>query len=170
MDEAIKIVKIGIEIEKNGMKNYLDFAFRTKDQTGKNMFIRLSRDEFDHMAVLEKELESLSSQKSWLKEEIPESIIEKISPKLRDIDKIKSEEGVGELGALKTALELEKRSIEFYKSSGDKVKDKHAVAIFGRLVEMEESHYDLIQAEIDHIENTGFWFGIPEFSLEVERE
>ena len=169
MEEAIKIVNIGIEIEKNGIKTYLDFAFRTKDCTGKNMFIKLARDEFDHMTILEKELVSLLEKKCWIREEIPISIAEKVAPALRRIEKIKSDDGVGELGALKTALELEKRSIEFYKSSREKITDQKAVVIFNRLIEMEESHYDLIQAEIDHIESTGFWFGIPEFSLEVEK-
>jgi hypothetical protein len=37
-----------------------------------------------------------------------------------------------------------------------------------RLAEMEEAHYELIQAEIDAIGNTGFWLGLREFSLEIE--
>jgi hypothetical protein len=34
---------------------------------------------------------------------------------------------------------------------------------------MEAAHYALIQAEIDSIQQTGFWFGLPEFTLESER-
>ena len=170
MEEAIKIVNIGIVLEKTGLKNYLDYGFRTKDCTGKNMFLKLARDEFDHMTILEKELNSLLTSRCWIKEEVPESIIEKVAPKLRDIEKKKSEDGLKELDALKTALDGEKKSIEFYKSEQGKLKDTNAANIFNRLIEMEESHYDLIQAEIDHIEKTGFWFGIAEFSLEAERE
>ncbi len=168
MEEAIKIVKTGIEIEKKGVKTYLDFAYKTKDCNGKNVFIRLGRDEYDHMVIFEKELESLTSEKCWVMEDIPQSIIERVTPTLRNIEKIKGEEGMGELEALKTALEMEKKSIEFYKDSVAKISDQHALMVFNRIIKMEESHYDLIQAEIDHIENTGFWFGIPEFSMEVE--
>jgi hypothetical protein len=31
---------------------------------------------------------------------------------------------------------------------------------------MEQAHAALIQAEIDNITATGFWFGLPEFTLE----
>jgi hypothetical protein len=34
---------------------------------------------------------------------------------------------------------------------------------------MEAAHYALIQAEIDNIRQDGFWFGLPEFTLESER-
>ncbi|MEO0206152.1 MAG: ferritin family protein, partial [candidate division WOR-3 bacterium] len=64
---------------------------------------------------------------------------------------------------------LEKRSIEFYNENKKHLNDPEAVKIFDRIIEMEESHYDLIQAEIDHIEQTGFWFGIREFTMEGER-
>ncbi len=169
MEEAIKILKTGIEIEKNGLAHYLDFAFECKDETGKNMFIRLGRDEFTHLEILTKQLAGLQCGSVWSCEEIPVSIIEKLTPKLRSIEKVKSEKGADELGALKTALDLEKKSIEFYNDAKKKIKNAEAEKIFDRIIEMEESHYDLLQAEIDNIESTGFWFGIREFSLEGER-
>jgi hypothetical protein len=39
--------------------------------------------------------------------------------------------------------------------------------MYARLTEMEEAHYNLIQAELDHIKDVGFWFGIQEFTLEA---
>ena len=168
MDEAINILRTGIKLEKNGLQSYLEFAFNTKDVTGKNMFIKLSRDELTHMDTLEKQLDNLACGKVWKCEEIPHSIIEKLTPQLRKSDKQKSDKGADELGALKTALTLEKESIDFYNSAKTKISNSDAIKMFDRIIEMEESHYDLIQAEIDHIESTGFWFGIPEFSLESE--
>lgn len=170
MEKAIEILKMGIKIEKNGVANYLDFAFATKDSTGKNMFIRLAKDEYLHMEVLEKQLDSIMCNRTWVCEVIPESIIEKIAPTIRNVDKTKGVEGMDELSALKTALDLEKRSIEFYNENKNYINDPEAIKIFDRIIDMEESHYDLLQAEIDHIEQTGFWFGIREFSLEGERE
>jgi len=170
METAIEILKTGVSIEKNGLSAYLNFAYRTKDPTGKNMFIRLAQDELQHMEVLEKMLDGIMCNKTWVCEAIPESVIEKIAPRIREIDKMKSEEGQDELSALKTALDLEKRSIEFYNENKRFVNNPEAIKIFDRIIEMEESHYDLLQAEIDHIEQTGFWFGIREFTMEGERE
>ena len=107
--------------------------------------------------------------KTWVCEDISESVIEKIAPRIRDIDKIKSQEGLNELRALKIALDLVKNSIAFYTEARKNIDNPDASRLFERLVEMEESHYDLIQAEIDHIEQTGFWFGIREFTMEGER-
>uniref|UniRef100_A0A7V1EH54 Rubrerythrin n=1 Tax=candidate division WOR-3 bacterium TaxID=2052148 RepID=A0A7V1EH54_UNCW3 len=170
MEKAIEILKTGISIEKNGLSTYLNFAYKTKEPTGKNMFIKLAQDELQHMEVLEKMLDGIMCNRTWVCETIPESFIEKIAPRIRAIDKMKSEEGQDELSALKTALDLEKRSIEFYNENKRFVNNPEAIKIFDRIIEMEESHYDLIQAEIDHIEQTGFWFGIREFTMEGERE
>jgi len=170
MDDAKNILKTGIDIERNGLIKYLDFAVMTKDETGKNMFIKLARDEFSHMETLDNQLKNLMCGNIWVCEDIPKSVIEKLAPKLRDIDKIKSADGTDELSALKIALDMEKRSISFYSDGKKKIKNAEAEKIFDRIIEMEESHYDLIQAEIDHIETTGFWFGIREFTLEGERE
>lgn len=34
------------------------------------------------------------------------------------------------------------------------------------LAEWEDSHYDLIMAQIDYIKNTGVWLGMPEFRMD----
>lgn len=169
MENAIEILKTGIKIEKNGISIYLDYAFKTKDTTGKNMFIRLADDELQHMEILEKHLEGIMCNQIWSRHEIPKSIIEKIAPRIRELDRPKTEQGMDELSALKTALDLEKKSIDFYRDNKTKIPYPEVIKIFDRLIEMEESHYDLIQAEIDHIEQTGFWFGIREFTMEGER-
>lgn len=167
MRESIKALKLGIEAEKQGLITYLGFARKTKDLTGKNMFIRLAMDEFDHMNTLEKQLESLLENRCWVKVAITKSEIEELIPKLKERDReTKGKSGAGELSALNTALDLEKKAIDFYKERQEKEKDPEAIAMYKRLVEMETSHYDIIQTEIDYIKGTGVWFGIPEFSSE----
>ncbi len=49
-----------------------------------------------------------------------------------------------------------------------KAADAGARKTFRKLMEMEEAHYEIIQAELDSITKTGFWFQIPEFNLEEE--
>jgi hypothetical protein len=38
--------------------------------------------------------------------------------------------------------------------------------LFERLPEWEDAHYDLIQAELDSINHTGMWLGMPEFRMD----
>ena len=37
---------------------------------------------------------------------------------------------------------------------------------FVRLAEWEDTHYEIVQSELDAINQTGFWFGIPEFRMD----
>jgi rubrerythrin len=168
-NDAVKILDLGIESEKTGLVSYLGFARNTKDLTGKNMFIRLAMDEFDHMVVLERQKDRLLEGKNWVKAEISRSEIEEIVPRLSQREvRTRGEEGQNELSALHTALELEERGIQFYERQAGAASSPDAKAMFERLAEMERAHFELIQAQIDYITGTGYWFGIREFSPEVE--
>ena len=164
----IEALKIAVEMEKESLSRYLQFARKTKDMSGKNMFIRLATDELTHMDMLNRALENLMEQKGWIMLDIDRSEVEKVVPKLREGDvRIKTTEGLDELSALETALELEERGIKYYKEQGERAESEEAKKLYKRLEEMEVSHYDLIMSELDYIKNTGFWFGVREFSLEV---
>ncbi|MFB0509671.1 MAG: ferritin family protein [bacterium] len=168
-NSVIKALATALEAEKTGLINYLNFAYQIKDETGKNMFLRLAMDEFDHMRLLEQQEYSIQKEKCFLAVTIEPSAIEKLVPKLQDKDlRIRGKQGIDQLSALKTALELEDQAIKFYRAQAQTGTDLNAKAMFERLVEMEQAHYELLQAEIDAIEKTGFWFNLREFSLEIE--
>ena len=163
--EAVKALRYAIKVEQNGLITYIKLARKTKDITGKNMLIGLARDEFYHMITLEKQLESIVENHRWIKVDIEESEIEKLVPKISEyIGRIKGERALSEEDALQVALSQEKQSIDFYKEQYEKAQTPEAKEMFRRLIEMEESHYNLVLAQLDYIKKTGFWFGIPEFT------
>jgi len=165
--ESIKILRSAIDVEDNGLITFLKFARKTKDQTGKNMFIRLAMDEFQHRRMLEKQLGKLLDGQEWESVEIPKSEIERIAPTIREKQqRTKGESGLGEVDALNTALDLERKAAAFFREKAEEVDEPDAKAFFIRLAEWEDSHFDLIQAELDGINQTGFWFGIPEFQMD----
>lgn len=168
-NETFKALETALESEKTGLINYLNFAYQTKDETGKNMFLRLAMDEFEHMRLLEQQEHSMQQKECFLPMTIEPSIIEKLAPKLQAKDiRIRGKQGIDQLAALRTALELEDQAIKFYRAQAETNPDTNAKTMFARLVEMEQAHYELLQAEIDAIEKTGFWFNLREFSLEIE--
>lgn len=165
--ETFKALKFAIESEKQALLGYINLALKTVDIYGKNMLLRIARDEFAHMEALEKELEHCTECRDWKDIELEESDLEKIAPRVSEyVGKIKGKEGVTEIDALEIALKQEKEAINFYKEQAEKTNNPNAKKLFKRLVEMETAHYDLILAELDYIKQTGFWFGIPEFSME----
>lgn len=167
--ELVELLTKAVEVEKNGLKTYLKYARETKEVTGKDMFILLANDEYDHMVLLEGMIKEVSEGDSVvLPSEVDLSIIEKVVPKLRKKDKLTvGQAGATELTALKTALDMEKTAIEYYTRLHESLTDEKLRIIAHRLVEMEEGHYDMIQMQIDSVTNTGFWFDMPEFSLEM---
>jgi len=164
IEHAVKILKTAIEAEKESLLAYLEFARKVKDEAGKNMFIKLGIDEFEHINLFEKQLEDLCSKRACSDVEIKGSEIEKLVPRLDELEKENGLSGIDDVSALKTALELEKRGIEYYSEQAEKSQDKFISSMFKRLVEMEQSHYDLILAELDYIEKTGFWFNVLGFT------
>lgn len=166
--EVIKALETAIAAERQGMAQYLEFARKTADQTGKNMFIALARDEMEHFLAFFDQLNAARSAGMLLEVKLAPSEVERLRPKLRQMRTEKSSKGTNELGALHTALEQEKDAIKFYMEEERKTQDFNAKKMYRELIDVERSHYDLIQAQIDYITKTGYWFDIPEFRLEVE--
>jgi rubrerythrin len=163
--ETLAALATATEAEKQSLRVYLRLAWDTRDASGKQMFIRLATDEFEHMRLLE----------TWQADMPPPgaiepSVIEHLIPKLSDKSlQIRGTDGQHQLSALNAALDLEKSARAFCEEQGRLTQDETVRRLFSRLAEMEASHYALIQAEIDSIQQTGFWFGLPEFTLESER-
>jgi rubrerythrin len=163
--EILTALATALEAEKQSLRTYLRLAWDTRDASGKQMFIRLATDEFGHMRLLE----------TWQGDRRPPaaielSTIEHLVPKLSDKSlQIHGTDGQHQLSALNGALDLEESARTFYEEQGRLTQDEAARRLFSRLAEMEAAHYALIQAEIDNIQQTGFWFGLPEFTLESER-
>jgi len=163
------IFSLAIELEKEGLITYLRFGYQIENIAAKNLFIRLAMDEFEHMKILEEELAHFKKEVKLKRIKLPKTEIEKATANLKPIlPKEKKEADINELNALQVALNLEKRAIDFYSEQEKKSKDEIAQRIWKRLREIEESHYQLIQAEIDSLTKTGFWFDFREFSLETE--
>ena len=71
-----------------------------------------------------------------------------------------------EVDALRTALDLERKAADFFRAKADETDSQELKDMFIRLAEWEDSHYELIMSELDNINNTGLWFGLPEFHMD----
>ncbi len=165
--ESIEALKTALGIEDNGLITYLRFARETPNEFGKNMFIQLAIDEYEHRRALEKQYSGLIEKGAIQFIKLPQSTIEKIAPTI-DPGRLKTvaKSSLNDSDALKTALNLEKKAAEFFRGKADKMSEPEAKELFLRLATWEDSHYHIIQAELDSINNTGFWLGIPEFQMD----
>ena len=119
------------------------------------------------MSLLEKQLDSISERDNWYSAEISRSEIELLVPKLKETrTKNNRESGISDIEALSTALREEQVANEYYLNQAGLMTDAAAKQMYLRLAEMEDAHYQIIEAEIDSIKGTGFWLGFPEFTMD----
>jgi rubrerythrin len=167
--EGLDALRKALKAEQEGRRLYLEYGEKTGDSTGKKMFSALATDEEDHANILSQQIEHLEKGLAWCSYSPGQSELEKLRPNLKTVEARKrSTEGMNDLDALRVALAQEQAAIELYRQEAESLVDKQAKEMYRRLAAMEESHYDIIQAQIDHIEGTGYWFGIPEFNLEEQ--
>ena len=167
MKNVLELLKSALKAEKDALYKYLKFARDTKNMSGKDMFIRLAMDEFGHAEIIQKELDHYGECGETVKTEIGSSDIEKLLPHISSaLIKGRGDTGLSDLDALRVALDLENDAIKTYGEIYEKAEDTNIKEIAKRLLEMEEAHAELIQAEIDNIKRTGFWFDFEEISLE----
>ncbi|MBI4835027.1 MAG: hypothetical protein HY811_09460 [Planctomycetes bacterium] len=166
--EVAKWLRMAINSEKQAIHDYLKYARMTENKEGKNMFIKIALDEYGHMSALEKELDNVQAGKKWEEIKLSESPVEKTLPAL-DTDSLSDEEKAGknETQALAMAMKAEKKAKGFYLGKSCVVKDPFAKSLLVRLSEMEDAHYRILEAELDSINQSGFWLGIREISFEM---
>ncbi len=167
--KMVEILNSAIKVEKDGLITYINAARKSKDIGVKNMFISLARDEYNHMEILEKERDRFMAGKSYEPVHVPHSEIEKLIPHVKEAEKKRGAKGeLSEIEALNVALEQEKLSRDYYQKKAEELPDDcKAKQLLLELAKMEQMHYDLILAQLDYIKGTGFWFDMPEFTLEL---
>lgn len=171
VDEQMVILHKAIELEREGEEFFRAVAQRMKYPRTKDMFKSLVKQERRHVRVLEEELSRLQSGKGW----IAPSSVKGTSSSSQQHEVFQGaktgaatiDPKAGELEAIKLGMDIEKRSIEYYRRAGEEVDSEDARRVFNWLVGEEAGHLTILKAEYDLRSRSGFYYDSPEFSLEV---
>ena len=168
IEEAIKT---GILFEKKVHATYLAAAKRAEDPTAKKVFSTLAEEELGHITYLESRLvewqrdRHLSDEK--LKTVLPSS--ERLKSGLQRLrSQVAQRRGSQpkELDSLRKALAAEEETSTFYINMVREL-PAEGQQLFSRFLEIEDGHAAIVQAEIDSVNQMGFWFDLKEFDLEL---
>lgn len=167
--EHIEILRNAIIMEVEGEKFFSKAALRMKHPQAKEMFVSLATQERRHVRVLEEELQRLERGDSWIS---PSSVKGSAAPDdsiFREAEGAKGplDPKAGELAVIKFGMEVERKSVEYYRRAGAEVENARAKEVFNWLVGEEAGHLAILNAEYDLRSKSGFYFDVPEFSLEV---
>jgi rubrerythrin len=169
LSEIVRVIHIAIGNEKGACKRYLKFAKHTKDDKGRLVLLNLAMDEMGHLEKLEKQLYAMMEGKPWVLPVTDEEDPAVVETGQADVDLLNLDiEALDDLKALEVALEYEILANKFYLTQAGKTDNEAVKKLFLSLAAEEEIHKKIIQAEIDSISDSGFWFGHQEFSVEME--
>lgn len=163
--ELIEIIRRAIQTEKDGNRFYSRVAEASRDAKAKKMFEQLARDELYHVQVIGDLYHDLLPG-------APEDPVKGYPI----FEKQKKESG-GKLPDLGNEYEVLQKAIgdeiearDFYRKTAESFGQDQAKEVFLDLMEMEQGHIRLLQAELDFLEKTGFYFDHMEFTVEGERD
>jgi rubrerythrin len=165
IEEAIKTA---IQYEKRVVQVYEEAVRASEDETGKKIYAVLAKEERQHVDYLESRLTEWKATgrvtAAALGTVVPSR--ERIDEGVRTLQsRVARKAPEAEMRLLKRALDVEVETSAFY---GRVVKElpPEGRALFERFVEIEHGHQAIVQAEMNAVAGNGYWFDIPEISME----
>lgn len=147
---------------------YVQAHEKCPDETGRRFFAMMRDDEQYHHDYLEKRLKEWTQSGDILYQDIKMTVpdAQQIRDTIQDVRKAMKTEDRGVVQQmLSNALKGEVITSEFYETI---ITDSDGAAkkIFTRFLEIENSHIAAVQAELDYVMKTGYWFDFKEFDME----
>ena len=161
-------IKTAMEVEVKIRDLYRQAHDDCKDSSGKRFFAMLRDDEQYHHDYLNDRLTEVQQVGEMIYQVLDTNVptSDEIASCLNDAQQKMAVEDRGVIQQmLSNALKVEVRTSEFYRkmvSESDGISQK----MFARFLEIEDGHIAAVQAELDYVMNTGYWFDIKEFDME----
>lgn len=155
MKEALQTA---LDFEESGYKIYEGTSKKTENPIVARTFKYLANQELVHIAEIKEYMKRLNDGHDIkLKGDKIEDTKKFFSMTVKEF-KQKTELSDDDIEAHKTALELEKKSYEFYEKQHEQTDDPELKKFFKFLMEQENAHYQLIQNAYNYIQNPEHFF------------
>ena len=166
LDEAIRIA---LEYETRVRDMYLEAVEKATEDTGKRIFKTLADEEQGHLDYLNRRFEEWQTTGHVAEEPVATVLPpkEKVNEGVEKLEKaMDPQDWSVELELLRRARDLESETGSFYRRMTQEM-DVEGANMFQKFLQIEDAHYDIVQAEIDALTGKGFWFDTMEFRLEA---
>ncbi|NOY58106.1 MAG: ferritin family protein [Calditrichaeota bacterium] len=165
--DVAEAIRMSIDLEKNGRKFYLEAAEKAETESGKKLFKMLAYEETVHLTTFQKMVDKMDKVDDWreLVKDYPQARQVPVFGEKAPANKV-AKARTDEVEAIRIAMKQEREAIDYFDKIAHLADDEKTKKIFDFVREQEVYHYDLLQAEYDHITNTGFWFDSPEFRMD----
>ena len=165
LEEAIKTA---LDYETMVRDIYHDAIERVSDPAGKQILEMLRDDEQYHIDYLQERLQ-LWKKTGKLSDKKLETIIPSAETIQRGMETVQAhmsqEVRFGEKEILGKALQAEVETSNFYQKMVNELSDE-GQRMFAQFLKIEENHIAAVQAELDYVSKSGYWFDFKEFDME----
>lgn len=160
MNDFSNVIRTAIKMEQDGINFYHGAAQKISHPFGKKMLLSFVEDEEKHIIALKNILIELkfSDFDRFFKEKTPREKIKTIFGKAKSDTKKKILVHSNELKVLKIGMDLELKSVEFYRNGLEKTQESHLKDFFKRLVEEEKEHYQILQNTYSYLKDSRDWY------------
>jgi rubrerythrin len=166
------ILRNAIVMELQGKEFFERAASMMSHPKARDMFSGLSKQEQRHIDVLNHQLVRLGRglNMSSLEDALADSTGSQDRASFLDVDieKFDLSEKAGELEVIQFGMEVERKSMEYYRKARDAESAHAAREIFDWLISEESSHLTILKAEYDNRAGSGFYYDDAQFSLETQ--
>ena len=160
-DKTLDAIQIAIQMEIDGKQYYLKASQESSNPLGKELLESLAAAEDTHLQKFVQIYDAIRSQKGW-----PIIIIPPGSNKeLRTIVARATEELVSnrkasttELDAIQTAIDMENKTYDFYKSQGVKTAHDAERGFYQAVAAQEREHLRVLLDYYEYLKNPAGWF------------
>jgi rubrerythrin len=165
LEEALRTA-LDYEVRIRDM--YRESAEALGDRLGRKVFLALADDEQKHVDYLQSRL-AIWREKGLLDLAALETVVPPAAVLARAVAQLKQQVPAQTLGdekrLLSRALAMEVETSDFYRRLTSEMQGE-AQQLFARFQEIEDGHIATVQAELDYLSHTGFWFDFQEFDLD----
>jgi len=160
-DKTMKALKIAIQMEVDGKEYYLKASQKSSNELGKRLLASLAAEEDTHRQKFKEIYDAIRNTKTW-----PETNFQPDGGKsLRTIfARATAEMGSNiktlatELDAIQTAMDMENRSYDFYRSQGENATHAAERDFYETLATEEREHHLILLDYYEYLKDPAGWF------------
>jgi len=160
-DKTLKALKMAIQMEIDGKEFYLKASQASQNELGKKLLNELAAEEDMHRKDFEDIYKDISAKKGWpegkFRTDGGKGLRTIFARALEEMDKDVSAIST-ELDAVQTAMEMENKTYDFYRSWSGKAAYDAEKQFYEALAVQEEEHYRVLLDYYEFLKNPEAWF------------
>lgn len=160
----MNVLEFAINMELEGEKYYKKQAEKNNDNSLKNIFLMLAKDENDHAKILQNKSNNLPYE---LNNNETLSEAKNLFKGIKDF-KNEIKQTPDQLDLYRAALEKETESIQLYEKMLSEANDDKSRDLFKFLINQEKDHYTTLDELVSQLNKSNDWVEAAEFGVRPE--